>query len=1565
MNQNQLKIQNLNQPYQQQNNIAYYQTPTNRQNIHQPLQNYQNQYQNQLCYQQKIDQNINDKYQQALTQLNNGGQFQNKYLTNNSQRSVSPISSKLGNEFIQNQSRIKQHENKGIPLSNDQNLILNKFQNVENKNNNNKNSNSQNNVFQQTQQYSQQENMQYQGQQKENIKPNSYYITPQSNRQQNASYITPLNNQQYNNLENQQQYQQKQILEKKNRAITCNPNLQIQTDKNFSNESVNRNLQNNNFNVQTTKNKNNYQNFNQLQGFSVRKQVGISLSPWNEKNDKQKLQQTQQQIKCYNNKFNDRNLTPIQNQSRFNTSPNQKLQNSNSVNKFANYKENLQNQQQYQVVDKQKIFQNQSPNQQFNNNYIQLLHYQRQNQQQYQSHQQNNFQKQFQNQYKELQNNKKDQFQKNEQDQKKDFNQISYFETEPSQKFYNNKGQNQLQQKTISNQNIQQQHIISPLYDEKNNKKAETSQQKTRSTTQNNGIEGKIDTEFQEFSSDSEGEKLLNKNKIYEMKQINNQKNTPLLEKYKKLQSDQQKNNAQQENKQKLNKQQNQSVYDKKNNYSVNLNNKANKLSLQSLQNFNYGLDQQNFTKPQSPFQRNFQKNKSKILDQIVTNQSKSFAGEISKNHKSINQNNNKNNDQIIGLRNKENSFLSQNLKTNSSLQSFVDQERENQNGSLMNNIKSNQQIQQEIQNKKKNYSSFHDLSKNQKQQCQKQYLQQNQIICQQYLQQNVDKILENQNIVLTTNESEKLQNQSEKHEIQNQQNHSIKPDILSQNFNNNININENNKNNNDKNIDNNNKRAKNHRKQESFQNPNIRWQTLEDENESNNEGNCGGQSPMFQNRLQLKLKQQSSQLGNKENFASKLDEFNDKDKNLNQNEEENEKCVESPFEKKSFFQQEYQIQLSKEGQQFIIDDRLPTGNFNTLEQMGPQQRSSIINIQQQFEKMDNDINIEDQSLLKDVQFNQQNNFNIQDQSYNQQDHTDQNNSKKIPIYQNKYYRTNSYKLLSRPKEQNEKQNDNKIQNNQIMTQQQKQDEKIYQKQQGDIIFDTFSQKIKKIAQKINLNQEIEDQKQNKIQSSLEDLVIKECFSQKNDTERSDINSNRSQALLRYQTHQQDQQDFNKNSGKITDNNQHDVVNFDQFNAYFQNNRQQNIEKQNLNNQGSSTKQAKESLQYNYHSNNNIQNNLNNDFNKLNVNKQNNNGKEYKDVQRQGSETDVQKLLDTSISIQNKSQPENHQDNKSFSVNNSIIKNGQIVDLDKQNNQYQDQNMLQQQKKQQNQSFSNINTSLSNNDRYSDKKSQHNSPYSQRNSHKIVQNFEEKNRQKLEKSKSSLLLSPSSFNNSYKKANFSQQKQDDQNEIQPNFNIFDKAQQLQQKYQVVEVIDTNVSVQSSTQVSFSQYYKQNINNASNMAENIDNYQINDQQEQLQQLTIKSNDGDIIYEGTIQNNLYEGLGKLKNILSEEQIQKKIQNNSKNFNDCQKLSYGQFQNENQEAFFDWVVYEGQFKNGLFEGKGCLGIEGGNRYTGQFKNGFLHGFGTIQFKNGNIVIGEWNYGQFINDL
>ncbi len=69
----------------------------------------------------------------------------------------------------------------------------------------------------------------------------------------------------------------------------------------------------------------------------------------------------------------------------------------------------------------------------------------------------------------------------------------------------------------------------------------------------------------------------------------------------------------------------------------------------------------------------------------------------------------------------------------------------------------------------------------------------------------------------------------------------------------------------------------------------------------------------------------------------------------------------------------------------------------------------------------------------------------------------------------------------------------------------------------------------------------------------------------------------------------------------------------------------------------------------------------------------------------------------------------------------------------------------------------------------------------------------------------------------------------------------------------------------------------------------------------------------------------------------------------------------QNHGRAALPDSSLYEGEFKDGLFHGKGTLIWPDGERYEGEFDQGLWNGNGALYFFNGDVYRGEFVDGSF----
>lgn len=94
-----------------------------------------------------------------------------------------------------------------------------------------------------------------------------------------------------------------------------------------------------------------------------------------------------------------------------------------------------------------------------------------------------------------------------------------------------------------------------------------------------------------------------------------------------------------------------------------------------------------------------------------------------------------------------------------------------------------------------------------------------------------------------------------------------------------------------------------------------------------------------------------------------------------------------------------------------------------------------------------------------------------------------------------------------------------------------------------------------------------------------------------------------------------------------------------------------------------------------------------------------------------------------------------------------------------------------------------------------------------------------------------------------------------------------------------------------------------------------------------------NQNEVIYEGQWLDNRYSGRGRLHNrnvklILPDIDFLENV--------DCMKLS--------QKNVSCWTLYEGDFKDGVFEGLGILYIQSNLKFHGSFVDGDANGRGTL---------------------
>ena len=59
---------------------------------------------------------------------------------------------------------------------------------------------------------------------------------------------------------------------------------------------------------------------------------------------------------------------------------------------------------------------------------------------------------------------------------------------------------------------------------------------------------------------------------------------------------------------------------------------------------------------------------------------------------------------------------------------------------------------------------------------------------------------------------------------------------------------------------------------------------------------------------------------------------------------------------------------------------------------------------------------------------------------------------------------------------------------------------------------------------------------------------------------------------------------------------------------------------------------------------------------------------------------------------------------------------------------------------------------------------------------------------------------------------------------------------------------------------------------------------------------------------------------------------------------------------------LTYEGEFKEGTYNGQGTYKFLSGEKYVGEFRNGTYHGIGTLFYTDGKTKAGKWENGEYI---
>ena len=59
---------------------------------------------------------------------------------------------------------------------------------------------------------------------------------------------------------------------------------------------------------------------------------------------------------------------------------------------------------------------------------------------------------------------------------------------------------------------------------------------------------------------------------------------------------------------------------------------------------------------------------------------------------------------------------------------------------------------------------------------------------------------------------------------------------------------------------------------------------------------------------------------------------------------------------------------------------------------------------------------------------------------------------------------------------------------------------------------------------------------------------------------------------------------------------------------------------------------------------------------------------------------------------------------------------------------------------------------------------------------------------------------------------------------------------------------------------------------------------------------------------------------------------------------------------------LTYIGEWKYGLYNGKGVVETASGNKIVGEFKNSRIHGQATFTYADGEIIKGIWKNGELV---
>lgn len=118
---------------------------------------------------------------------------------------------------------------------------------------------------------------------------------------------------------------------------------------------------------------------------------------------------------------------------------------------------------------------------------------------------------------------------------------------------------------------------------------------------------------------------------------------------------------------------------------------------------------------------------------------------------------------------------------------------------------------------------------------------------------------------------------------------------------------------------------------------------------------------------------------------------------------------------------------------------------------------------------------------------------------------------------------------------------------------------------------------------------------------------------------------------------------------------------------------------------------------------------------------------------------------------------------------------------------------------------------------------------------------------------------------------------------------------------------------------------------------------------------------VIYIGHFDKNNFSGFGQQFNPDLDESEYSKAANPKSTQEKDSPSKFSQISSGAVLSSLVWVSYEGLFRESLRSGKGCLKLQGGDRYIGDFENDDAEGRGIYVSKEGRLA-GMWKEGKFV---